>query len=126
MTVKLPIKIPDIVIILLAAALTGTSAFAAYVKPQSKSQVLIQGQDQKWVFPLSAEETVVVPGPLGETVVRIHDNQAWVESSPCDNQICVASGRVRHQRAWAACLPNNVFLLIEGKNEPDTPDIIAW
>ena len=126
-SIKLPLKIPDIVIILLALGLTGFSAFAAYVSPQSTTQVLIQGKDQSWVFPLDAEETVIVGGPLGNTVVRIHDKQAWVESSPCINQTCVASGHLRQQRAWAACLPNNVFLMIEGNNEPgNTPDTIAW
>ena len=87
---KLPIKIPDIVIILLALGLTGFSAFASYLSPRITTQVLIQGRDQLWLFPLDAEETVVVRGPLGDTVIRIHANQAWVESSPCDNQTCVA------------------------------------
>ena len=124
---KLPIKIPDIVIILLALGLTGFSASAAYFSPQNDMQALVQGQNQLWIFPLDAEETVVVRGPLGNTVVRIHDGQAWIESSPCDNQTCVATGHIRRQRAWAACLPNNVFLMIEGNDEHgNIPDSIAW
>ena len=124
---KLPVKIPDIIIILLAFGLTGVSAFAAYVKPQQTTQVLIQGKNQKWVFPMDAEETVKVQGPLGLTVVQIHDNQAWVESSPCDNKTCVASGHIHARGTWAACLPNNVLLLIEGKDEQgNTPDSVAW
>ena len=124
---KFPVKIPDIVIIALALGLTGFSAFAAYVKPQQTTQVLIQGQDRTWVFPLDAEETVKVHGPLGITELRIHQNQAWVESSPCDNKTCVASGHIRLRGSWAACLPNNVLLIIEGKDEQgDTPDVIAW
>jgi len=123
---KQPLKIPDIVIILLGLGLTGFSAFAAYISPGA-ARVLIQGQDQLWIFPLDAEETVVVRGPLGDTVVKIHDNQAWVESSPCDNQTCVASGHIRRHRAWTACLPNNMFLMIEGNDEPENiPDSIAW
>ena len=114
-------------IILLAFGLTGYSAFAAYARPQHTSQVLIQGAYQAWVFPLDAEETVQVRGPLGITVVRISENQAWVEASPCGNQTCVGMGHVRHQGAWAACLPNNVLLLIEGNDEQGTlPDSIAW
>ncbi|MDR0444039.1 MAG: NusG domain II-containing protein [Treponema sp.] len=119
------IKIPDILIILLAASLTGFSAFAAYAKPKAV-RVLIRGQEREWTFPLDAEETVTVQGPLGNTVVRIHDSRAWVESSPCENQTCVASGHVRRQGAWAACLPNNVLLLIEGSNDEPEIDSIAW
>ena len=138
---KLPVKIPgtptetrqcrgsplDLVIILLALGLIGFSAFEAYLKPQNAEQVLIQGAYETWVFPLDAEETVQVRGPLGLTVVKIHENQAWVESSPCSNQTCVASGHVRYRGAWVACLPNSVFLLIEGSDEQgNTPDSITW
>ena len=120
------IKIPDILIILLSAGLTLFSAFAAYMQPQKTVRVLIQGQRQKWTFPLDAEETVVVSGPLGDTVVRIQDNHAWVESSPCENQTCVAAGHVMRQGAWAACLPNNVLLMIEGNNDDGEVDTVAW
>ena len=123
---KLPVKLPDIVIILLALALTGFSAFSVYVKPRDTSHVMIQGMSQTWVFPLSAEETVSVPGPLGTTVVRIHENRAWVESSPCENQTCVGMGHIWLQGAWVACLPNNVFLMIEGSDEQGNLDSIAW
>jgi hypothetical protein len=121
------IKIPDIIIALLALALIGFSVSAAYLRPQSSSQVLIQGPGQKWIFPLGAEETVSVKGPLGDTVVQIQGNHASVVSSPCHNQTCVASGRVNSIGRWVACLPNNVFLMIEGNDESaDYPDSIAW
>jgi len=125
---KLPVKILDVVIILLAIGVTGSSAFAAYIKPQNTTQVLIQGaDDQQWIFPLDAEETVNVKGPLGTTVVRIHDNEAWVESSPCKNQICVAMGHAKSKGDWVACLPNNVFLMVEGNDESGKiTDIGAW
>ena len=122
------LKIPDLVIILLAAALTGFSSFIAYVQPQNSIRVVIRGAlDQEWIFPLNAEETVSVPGPLGNTVVRIHGKEAWVESSPCANQTCVGMGHANSRGGWVACLPNNVFFLIEGTNENGThPDITAW
>jgi hypothetical protein len=123
---KLPVKVLDLVIIVLALALTGFSAFTVYVKPRNTIQVLVQGQGNKWIFPLDAEETVAVAGPLGKTVVRIHGNQAWVESSPCDNQTCVASGHANQQGDWVACLPNNVFLMLEGSDTIGKIDRGAW
>jgi len=122
---KLRIKITDVIIILLAAGLTFFSAFAAYVKPQGAARVLIRGQGSEWTFLLGDDETVVIPGPLGNTVVRIGDNHAWVESSPCENQNCVAFGLLERQGQWAACLPNNVLLMIEGTGEEDV-DAVAW
>jgi hypothetical protein len=122
---KLPIKIPDILIILLAAGLTFFSAYTAYIKPQGQAQVLIRGQDSEWAFPIDAEETVIVPGPLGDTVVSIRGNRARVESSPCENQTCVASGTLARQGQWAACLPNNVLLMIHGTGDDDV-DAHVW
>jgi hypothetical protein len=124
---RFPVKGLDFVMILLALGLTGVSAFAAYVKPRNTAQILINGSDREWVFPLDADERVVVPGPLGDTIVRIHDKQAWVESSPCANQVCVAAGHVTAQGEWVACMPNNVFLMIEGREvRRHVPDSTSW
>jgi hypothetical protein len=118
-------KIPDVLIIFLAAGITLFSIFSVYMKPQNLSQVLIQAQGMEWTFPLNAEETVAVPGPLGDTIVRIHNSQAWVESSPCINQNCVETGLITRQGQWAACLPNNVLLIIHGA-EGENVDAVAW
>jgi hypothetical protein len=124
---KLSIKIIDIIIIILAIGLTVFSALSSYLKPKNALQVLIEGPGQKWIFPLDAEETVSVKGLLGNTVVRIHGNEAWVDFSPCNNQTCVAMGHVRLRGDWVACLPNNVFFMIEGSDdiEKDT-DAATW
>jgi hypothetical protein len=124
---KLPIKITDVVIIMLALGLTVLSAFASYVKPKNTTQVLIEGSGQRWIFPLDTEETVSVKGPLGNTVVRIHENEAWVDSSPCDNQTCVMMGHVGTRGDWVACLPNNVFFMIEGSDDiRKVTDTTTW
>ena len=124
---KLSIKIPDIVIIMLAIGLTTFSAFTSYIKPKNTIQVMIEGPGQRWIFPLDAEETVSVKGPLGNTVVRIHENEVWVDSSPCDNQTCVAMGHARINGDWAACLPNKVFFIIERSDDiKNITDAAAW
>ena len=122
---KLRVKFLDILIIFLAAGLTLFTAFTAYVKPQSAARVLIRGQDREWTFLLNSDETVVVAGPLGDTIVRIGENSAWVESSPCANQTCIASGHLARQGQWAACLPNNVLVMIHGAEDDDV-DASAW
>ena len=116
MTRKLRLKIFDYIIIILALVFSSYSAFAIYSKPEINTAVIIRGQGREWVFPLNAEETVEVQGPLGTSLIRISGHEAWVESSPCKNQICVAAGQIHRYRSWVVCLPNNVFLLIEGNN----------
>jgi hypothetical protein len=114
--------------ILLALGLTGFSAFEVYVKPGDTTRVVISGSSgREWVFPLNADEMVAVPGPLGDTRVRIQNRRAWVESSPCTNQVCVAAGQVHNPGDWAACLPNAVFLRIEGNpDHANVPDSTTW
>jgi hypothetical protein len=122
---KFKVKILDILIILIAAGITFFTAYNIYMKPQGQAHVLIRGQGREWIFPLNAEETVFIHGPLGETKVRISDSRAWVETSPCRNQTCVASGIVMRHGSWAACLPNNVLIMVEGSKD-ESVDAIAW
>ena len=122
---KLPIKTLDILIIILASGITFSSVYLVYLKPQNSQRVLIKGQDSEWIFPLNVNETIAVQGPLGETVVRINEGNVWVESSPCKNQTCVAAGILQRQGNWSVCLPNNVFVMIEGIDEESDVDAIV-
>ena len=126
MSDKISVKAADVIIILFSLSLTVFSAFKVYVKAADSVQVLIEGQNQKWVFPITADETVEVSGPLGVTVIKLCSGEAWVESSPCKNQLCVSSGILNRYGEFAACLPNMVFLALEGRDEKQEVDITAW
>jgi hypothetical protein len=121
----------------LSIGLTVFSAYLVYAKPASAARVIVQGEGETWVFPLDAgnrqttglrfPEALRVSGPIGETVVEIGGGQAWVRSSPCNNQTCVAAGLLHRQGQWTACLPNKVFIYIEGTvDEDDVPDSTTW
>jgi len=95
-------------------AVVAVSAFA-YSGAEAGSQVRIRGPEQTYLFPIDAETDINVKGPLGETRVEIHDGTAHVISSPCRDKICIQAGHVSRAGEWIACLPNKVFLKIEGK-----------
>ena len=122
---KPPIKAADIFIIFLVTGITFYLAYNVYLVPQGNVQVLIRGQGSEWTFPVDSEEIITVSGPLGDTIVKIENNQTWVEKSPCFNQTCVASGVITRQGQWAACLPNNVLLMIQGGGT-DEIDAVSW
>ncbi len=84
-------------------------------------QVLIQGSDRTWVYPLGTDLQVHVPGPLGDTDVIIRDGRVFVSESPCTEKICIATGAISSPGSWIACLPNRVFVKVErsGENEVD-------
>ena len=122
-----PFKPLDFLIIGVSSALAALSAFAVYGHSGSAGQAIIQGEGKTWVFPLDAEEKVSVSGPLGKTVVEISGGRSRVLSSPCANQTCVAAGRLSRPGQWTACLPNKVFVYIEGTGDDDTIlDSTTW
>ena len=121
---KTILKPLDIFILSLSIVLILVTGFNIYAGPRKESRVFIRGQDKTWIFPLDAEEQIEVPGPLGHTLVEIHEGKAAVISSPCNSQTCVERGHLNRQGQWTACLPNNVFLIIEG--ESNDLDAIAW
>ena len=114
----------DILVIALAAAFAICLGGSVYSREKSSSRVIIRGPDKTWIFPLDAEEKVTVTGSAGETTVRIHGGRAAIVSSPCGGQTCVAAGEMHRNGQWAACLPNMVFILIEGGGE--SIDAASW
>jgi hypothetical protein len=103
------------------------SIFVGYVKPYESVRVSIHGENDAWIFPLDAEVIVTVFGPLGDTAVEIHGNRVRVLSSPCLNQTCVAQGHIKAAGQWIACLPNNVFTVIESNEKSEEGlDASTW
>ncbi|MDR1862780.1 MAG: NusG domain II-containing protein [Treponema sp.] len=124
---KAPLKPLDFAVLALSLALTLYSGLAVYSGAKTGARVIVRGSGRTWVFPLKAEERIAVPGPLGETVVELGGGRARFLSSPCVNQTCVAAGHIRRPGNWTACLPNRVFLFIEGReDENGTIDAAAW
>jgi len=121
------LKPADIVIIAFALVLTVFSAHAAYLQPHEQTSVLMRTQDTELVYYMNGndDETISLKGPIGHTVVRIENGKAWVESSPCDNQTCAATGVISRAGQWAACLPNSVLIMIQGNKDNDV-DAVSW
>jgi hypothetical protein len=114
----------DFAALALAAAVVGAVAVAYDTDDLSNLVVAVEGARNAWLFPVDTEETVVVPGPLGDTVVNIENGSAYVVSSPCANQLCVAQGKIHRPGNLVSCLPNRVVVTIQGKR--NTVDGGTW
>ena len=127
---KTPLKPLDLMVIALSAILTLVIGVVVYSGEFSDSRVIIRGPDKTWIYPLNADEKVTVTGSLGETVVEIRQGRAAIVYSPCSGQTCVAAGGLHKNGQWAACLPNRVFLLVEGMDGGSTGggaiDAASW
>ncbi len=66
------------------------------------------------VVPLSRDQTITVPGPLGVSTVSIHNSQARITSDPSPRQYCVRQGWLKQAGEIAVCLPNQVSVELSG------------
>ena len=82
------------------------------------SQVQIETDGKIFhVASLDAEQTIAVPGPLGTTLVVIHNGAVHVSASPCHNKICVDTGAISYTGQLIVCVPNKVVVRVIGKEE---------
>lgn len=109
----------DVVILIVAVAITVASAFAAYHRPQNQEHLSISAPDGDYVYPLNKNRTVEVQGQMGISVIEIIDGSARFLSSPCDNKFCVSHGLLNGSFDFAACLPNGIFIMIEGAEDEE-------
>jgi hypothetical protein len=107
-------KAGDAAVVILAAAAIIYLYISIYSGAAGSVGLVVRVKDQTWRYSLEDDFEVAVPGPLGDTVIHVEDGKVHVESSPCENQLCVAAGTVERAGEWIVCLPNQVFLSIEG------------
>ena len=93
--------------------------FFLYTGENRAQRLVIETPSGKWIYPLTETRTVVVPGAIGKTTVRIENNTAFISDSPCPNKTCVNAAALKKTGDWNACLPNRVFLHIEGGASDD-------
>jgi hypothetical protein len=121
------IRIPDMFIAALGAALILFFSFRVYAPGEGTARLVVEGEGRRWEFPLDAAEILRVQGPLGDTVVELGAGGARIISSPCPNRSCIAAGAVRRHGQWIACLPNRVMVRVEaGLQGGQDLDAASW
>jgi len=69
------------------------------------------------VVPLSRNQLIEVPGPLGMSKIAIHNLQARIASDPSPRQYCVRQGWLKQAGEIAICLPNQVSVELSGSKK---------
>lgn len=106
-------------------AVTAVGIFA-YGGGGTASQVVIQTQETTYLYPIDQARTVVVTGPVGNTVIQISDGKVRVSDSDCRDRICVAAGWLDAPGEWTACMPNRVFVRVEGDETAGEVDAYTY
>jgi hypothetical protein len=64
--------------------------------------------------PLSRDQKIEVPGPLGTSIITIEKRKVRITSDPSPRQYCVRQGWLQHSGEIAICLPNEVSVELTG------------
>jgi len=64
--------------------------------------------------PLSRDQQIEVPGPLGISIITIEKRKARISSDPSPRQYCVRQGWLQKAGEIAICLPNEVSVELTG------------
>jgi hypothetical protein len=79
--------------------------------PPARIRISASGQE----FELALRDTLlVIPGPLGETKVRVENKRVWIEDAPCPNRLCMRQGKISRPGESIICIPNRIVITIEG------------
>ncbi|OGD78493.1 MAG: hypothetical protein A2Y64_09445 [Candidatus Coatesbacteria bacterium RBG_13_66_14] len=108
-----PLDIP------LAVALSAAAAIPWMLPEEPGATAVVTYPGGEIRVGLDEERTLVLEGPVGETVVRIEGGRAWVESSDCPQKLCVKMGGIDKAGEAVWCVPNGVGVRIEGEGGVD-------
>ncbi len=107
----------DFVVIIIFLIAIFFSFFRLKNGSNASLSLIISSNSGEYVYPLSTDAVYKIKGPLGETTVEVKDKTVHFSDSPCPNKTCVESGNLSKPGEWAACLPNEVFIRLEGSKK---------
>lgn len=111
------IKAGDWIVLLLGALLTIWLATKVWQGGVADKAIIRSGGKVFSIVPLSREQTIEVPGPLGISRIAIHNLQARIVADPSPRQYCVRQGWLKQAGEIAVCLPNQVSVELSGGNK---------
>jgi hypothetical protein len=114
-----PLDIASILFSILV--LIGVTMFAYGDRPEP-SLVSVETDAGTFLYPLNQDRELDFDGPIGQTHVSILDGAVQVTASPCRDKICIAAGQLHTTGQWTACLPNRLFVVVEGSESEDGVD----
>ncbi|MDO5772918.1 MAG: NusG domain II-containing protein [Spirochaetales bacterium] len=116
----------DIVFVLIFLIVIFLSFFNLFSKKNEKAaELFVQTPSEKFVYSLSKDGIYKFKGLLGESSIKVESGKAKFIDSPCENKNCIQSGEINTHGQWAACLPNGIFITIEGKSKESSFDAVS-
>lgn len=117
---KLFCKPADVIFVVLSLAAITFSFFQLKNNGNSEARLIITSPDREFVYPMNENTELQIEGEIGISIIKIQDNRAFFVDSPCPNHVCTDTPALRFNNDWAACMPNGIFIRIEGGSDFDS------
>jgi hypothetical protein len=111
------IKAGDWIALLLGSLFTVWLAATLWQDGAADKAVIRSGGIIFREVPLSRDQIIEVPGPLGLSQIAIHNRQARIAADPSPRQYCVRQGWLKQAGEISICLPNQVSVELNGGNK---------
>ena len=110
-------------IIIIVSVILIVFSFSSLRPLGGEPQVHVRTDRGLFIYDLSVDTVADFSGPVGSTTIEISEGKVHVHDSDCRNKVCVSAGWVSRIGDWIICLPNNVFILIEGSLQEGLGDV---
>jgi len=111
------IKIGDWFTLLLGSVCVCVLTFKLWSGDLADKAIIRSGGKIFREVPLSRDQRIEVPGPLGISIVSIKQRKVRIASDPGPRQYCVRQGWLQQAGEIALCLPNQVSIELAGGNK---------
>lgn len=74
--------------------------------------VLIEGEEYGR-YPLAKDQTLEIPGLLGNNVLTIEEGSAHMSAAVCPDKICMEFGKIHYNTEMIVCRPGSIVVIIE-------------
>jgi hypothetical protein len=91
--------------------------FRLWTGEQADKAIIRSGGKLFREVPLSRNQTIAVPGPLGVSMIAIENRRVRIASDPSPRQYCVRQGWLQQAGEIALCLPNQVSVELVGSHK---------
>ena len=122
---KVKITAADIILIVSLLAISGVWFVMVFMRGEPGTFVEVHNaQGLYQVLRLDHDARISVPGPLGESILKIEDKEVFMESSPCPGKVCIHTGKIKSAGESIVCIPNKVYMFI--RSEKDEVDSVTY
>ena len=117
-------------IILIVAILVAAILFILpqYLDKNPPIAVVYSGGEEIERIDLTAvtESYTITPDCIPAVEITVEPGVIYYSYAECHDKLCINCGQISRPGNTAACLPSETLIVIEGRTESDTPDVITY